>query len=75
LFSLSLLFSNYIYTFDHARDATRLNGISVKELHFHSLSNHDDSDDHSIKAQSKDFHILFSLVETLIFCNYLNITK
>jgi hypothetical protein len=46
-------------TNNFTRDATRLNCISVEELHFHSLSNHNDSDDHSIKAQSKDFNIYF----------------
>jgi hypothetical protein len=51
-------------TNNFTRDATRLNCINVEELEFRSLSNHDDdSDDHSIKAQSKDFHAYFPLLK------------
>ncbi len=47
-------------TNNFTRDATRLNCINVEELEFHSLSNYDDdSDNHAIKAQSKDFHVYF----------------
>jgi hypothetical protein len=46
------------------RDATRRNCINVKQLDFHSGSNHDDdNDDLSLKAQSKDFHAYFPLLK------------
>jgi hypothetical protein len=50
-------------TNNFTRDATRINCINVEELDFHNRSNHDDNDDHSIKAQSKDFHVYFPLLK------------
>ncbi|CAF3602322.1 unnamed protein product, partial [Rotaria sp. Silwood2] len=51
-------------TNNFTRDATRLNCINVEQLDFHRRINHDDnSDDHSIKAQSKDFHLYFPLLK------------
>ena len=50
-------------TNNFTRDSTRLNCINVEELSFHSCSNHDDSDDHSIIAQSKDFDVYFPLLK------------
>ncbi|CAF1154908.1 unnamed protein product [Rotaria sordida] len=51
-------------TNNFTRDATRLNCINVKELHPDCPINHDDnSDDDSIKAQSKDFHLYFPLLK------------
>jgi DNA-directed RNA polymerase len=52
-----------IVTNNFTRDAMRLNCINVEELDFYSRSNHDDNDDHSIKTQSKDFHIYFLLLK------------
>ncbi|CAF1354120.1 unnamed protein product [Rotaria magnacalcarata] len=50
-------------TNNFTRDATRLNCINIEELDFHSGSDHDDSDDHLIIAQSKDFHVYFPLLK------------
>ncbi|CAF0910116.1 unnamed protein product [Rotaria sordida] len=50
-------------TNNFTRDATRLNCINVEELDFYSLNNDDNSDDHSIEAQSKDFHAYFPLLK------------
>jgi hypothetical protein len=51
-------------TFSFSTFSTKpLNCIGVEELHFHTLSNHDDSDDYSINAHSKDFHLHFSLLK------------
>ncbi|CAF1508421.1 unnamed protein product [Adineta steineri] len=44
-------------TNNFTRDATRHNCINVEELKFCNLRNH--GDDHSIEAQSKDFHVYF----------------
>jgi hypothetical protein len=48
-------------TNNFTRDATRLNCINMEELEFRSLRNHDN--DHSVRAQSKEFHDYFPLLK------------
>jgi hypothetical protein len=50
-------------TNNFTREATRLNCINVEELDFHILNDDDDNNEHSIKAQSKDFHAYFPLLK------------
>jgi hypothetical protein len=50
-------------TNNFTRDATRLNCINVEEVDFYSLSNHYNTDEYSIKAQSKDFIAYFPLLK------------